>query len=190
MCGEREATIVAPPPGCVSAVVPCFHGSLIFFCRHSLLWISSTPIPSVHLLTANRTSHSTSVLQSPRSSSQLLYTPVNTHPSLGHVGLQYGPSVYFSLCPICHSSATSLSSNSLKCFPLVPINSPIREGVSPLERGFPEFGNLSSASAPLPWGACPVLLLILLLLASFFHPTQLCRDLYSPFQCPRSSASF
>ena len=52
---------------------------------------------------------------------------------------------------------------------------------------FPKFGNLFSASAPPPLGAGPVLLP--LLLPSFFCPTQLCRDLYSPLQCPRSSAS-
>ena len=42
-CGEREVTIVAPPPACDSAVVPCFCGSPVFLCRHSLLWISSLP---------------------------------------------------------------------------------------------------------------------------------------------------
>ena len=44
-CGEREVTTVAPPTVCDSAVVPCFHGSLAFLCRHSLLWISSLPSP-------------------------------------------------------------------------------------------------------------------------------------------------
>ena len=62
--------------------------------------------------------------------------------------------------------------------------------ISAAERGFPEFRNLSSASAPPPRGAGPIPLPLLLLLSSFFHPTQLCRDLYSPFPCPGSSASF
>ena len=44
-CGEREATMVAPPPACDSAVVPCSHGSLVFLHRHSLLQISSLPVP-------------------------------------------------------------------------------------------------------------------------------------------------
>ena len=44
-CGEREATIVAPPPACDSAVAPCFHGSPVFLHRHSLLWLSSLPSP-------------------------------------------------------------------------------------------------------------------------------------------------
>ena len=44
-CGEREATIVVPPPACDSAVVPCFHDRPVFLCRHSLLWISSLPSP-------------------------------------------------------------------------------------------------------------------------------------------------
>ena len=56
--------------------------------------------------------------------------------------------------------------------------------------GFLKFRNLSSASALPPHGAGRIPLPLLLLLCSFFHPTQLCRDLYSPFQCPRSSASF
>ena len=70
-------------------------------------------------------------------------------------------------------------------FPLQRGGFPVGERVSPLQR----FGNLSSASAPRPWGAGPILLPVLLLLPSFFHPTQLCRDLYSPFWCPSSSAS-
>ena len=56
-------------------------------------------------------------------------------------------------------------------------------------RGFPRCGSLSSASAPPTQGAGPVLLPLLLLLPSFFHPTQLYGDLYSPFWCPRFSAS-
>ena len=136
------------------------------------------PVPSVRLPTANSSSHSGPVFQSPHSSSQPPCTPVNTRPSPGHVGLWYGPSVYFSLCPICHRLAASPSSNSLKCFPSVPIDFPIREGVSPN----------SGISTPLPWGAGPALLPLLLLLPSFLCPTQLCRDLYSPFRCPRSSA--
>ena len=62
---------------------------------------------------------------------------MNTHRSLGHVGQKYGQSVYFSLCPVCHRSAASPSSNSLKCFPSVLVDFPVREGFSSLERGFP-----------------------------------------------------
>ena len=43
VCGEREVTIVVPPPVCDSAVEPCFHGSPVFLHRHSLLQISSLP---------------------------------------------------------------------------------------------------------------------------------------------------
>ena len=43
--GEREATIVAPPPACDSAVAPCFHGSPVSLHRHSLLHISSLSSP-------------------------------------------------------------------------------------------------------------------------------------------------
>ena len=37
----------------------------------------------------------------------------------------------FSLCPVCHRSATSPTSDSIKCFPSVPVYFPVREGVSP-----------------------------------------------------------
>ena len=53
-----------------------------------------------------------------------------THIPMGHVGPQYGPSVSFSLCPVCHRLVTSLSSDSLKCFPSVPTDFPISEGAS------------------------------------------------------------
>ena len=33
-CGEREATVMAPPPTCDSAVLPCFQGCLAFLHRH------------------------------------------------------------------------------------------------------------------------------------------------------------
>ena len=45
VCGERKVTIVAPPPVCDSAVVPCFHGSPVFLRRHLLWRISSFPSP-------------------------------------------------------------------------------------------------------------------------------------------------
>ena len=128
-CGETEATIVAPPPVCDSAVVPCFQ-CLVFLHRHSLLWISSLPSPSLSPLSQQQFSPQAC---SPAPTHQLPApcTPVDTRPSLGHVGLWYRPSVYFSLCPVCHRLAASPSSNSLKCFPSVPIDFPVGEGVSP-----------------------------------------------------------
>ena len=68
--------------------------------------------------------------------------------------------------------------------PFCPNRFPCQRG------GVPKFGNLSSVSALPPRGAGPIPLPHLLLLPSSFHPTQLCRDLYSPFWCPRSSPSF
>ena len=56
---------------------------------------------------------------------------MNTRPSPGHVGQRYGLSVYFSFCPVCHGSATSSSSDSLKCFSSVPVDFSVGEEVSP-----------------------------------------------------------
>ena len=116
------------------------------------------PLPSVYLPTSNSSSCSKPILQSPQTSSQSPCTPVNTRPSLGHVGPWYAPSAYFSLCPVCHRSATSPSSDSLKCFPSVPIEFPVREGVSP-----------NSGISPLLQLPCPrVQVLSCFLSSSFF----------------------
>ena len=68
--------------------------------------------------------------------------------------------------------------------PFCPSLFPVREGVSP-----------NSGLSPLLQLPLPGVQVLSIFLSSsfsllFFHPTQLCRDLYSPFQCPRSSASF
>ena len=44
-CGEREATVIPPPPACDSAVSPCLLGCLAFLQRHSL-----PPSPPSHPL--------------------------------------------------------------------------------------------------------------------------------------------
>lgn len=44
---EREAAMTAPFPECHSTLAPCFHGSLGFLQKHSLLCISSLPSPQV-----------------------------------------------------------------------------------------------------------------------------------------------
>ena len=78
------------------------------------------------------------------------------------------------------------------CFTLFqqPQRLPFHPNQFPHRRGgFPKFGTLSSASAPPPRGSGPVHFLSSFSLL-FFHPTQLCRNLYSRFWCPRSSASF
>ena len=66
-------------------------------------------------------------------------TPLNIHPSLGHIVPWYGPSVYFSLCQVCYQSTSSPSSDSLKCFPLVPVDFPTSERVSLNSGIFPLF---------------------------------------------------
>ena len=113
------------------------------------------PVPSVRLPTANSSSRSRPVLQSPRSSSQPPCTPMNTHPNPGHVELWYGPSVYFSLCPICHRLATSPSSDVLM-LPFCPNLFccqrgvfPIREQVSP-NSGISPLLQLPCCGVPVP----------------------------------------
>ena len=182
-CGEREATIVALPAACDSAVAPASMAV-----QSSSVGIPCCRFPPscspVRLPTAKSSSRSGPVLQCPRTSSQPTCTPVNTRPSLGHVGLWYGPSVCFSLRPICHRSAASSSSNSLKCFPSVPVDFPDRKGVSP------NSGISPLLQLPYPGVQVPSHFLSSSFSLLFFRPTQLCRDLYSPFWCPRSSASF
>ena len=46
-CGEREPTMMVPPPVCDSAVVPCLHGHLAFLQRHFPPRISSLPSSQV-----------------------------------------------------------------------------------------------------------------------------------------------
>ena len=174
---------MALPAACDSAVAPaCMAGQSssvgIPCCRFP------PSGPPVRLPTANSSSRSGPVLPSPRTSSQPPCTPVNTRPSLGHIGLWYGPSVYFSLHPICHRSAASSSSNSLKCFPSVPIDFPDGEGV------LPNSGISPLLQLPYPGVQVPSHFLSSSFSLLFFCPTQLCRDVYSPFQCPRSSVSF
>ena len=159
-CWEREATVVAPPPVCDLAVAPCFHGSPVFLC--SIPCYRFLPhVPSVSFPTASSSSYSRPVLQSPRSSSQPPCTPVNTQPSPGHVvhGMDHlrishsvPPATDWPLHPLLRASNASL----------------LFQSISPSERDFPEFGNLSSASAPPSQGAGPIPLPLLLLLPSFF----------------------
>ena len=52
VCGVREATVMAPPPVCDSAVLPCLRGCPAFLQRHSLLR-SLPSILSGWLLTVN-----------------------------------------------------------------------------------------------------------------------------------------
>ena len=95
--------------------------------------------------------------QSIRPSSPLPCVPGELGPCPGNLVLQQGLSVWFSLPSDYHRSA-ALPSNRHNFFPSVPTD-------------FLGWRNLSPASAPLPWGA-GLVLLALLLLPSFFHPTH------------------
>lgn len=133
-----------------------------------------TPVPSSHLL------QSTAVFpencsQFPRSSCQLPCTPMDMYHYPGYIGPWHGLSVWLSLYSDCHRSAAS-PSDSLRCFPSIPTS-------------FTRCRNLSPPPAPQHLGTGLVLLALLLLLPSFFHPTQLCVDSYNPFQWSGTSAS-
>ena len=108
-------------------------------------------------------------LQHNSSSSQHPCALVDKHACPGYIEPQHRLSMWFSLYSDCHRSAASPSSDSFKCFASVPTNCP-------------GYGSLSPTSAPPPQSASPVLLALLLLLPSFFCPTQPCMDSYNPFQ--------
>ena len=85
-CGEREPTMMAPPPVCDSAAVPCLHGCLAFLKRHSPLWIFSLP-PPLAISPQSATVHPEIALQCPCSNSQRPHDSVDLHPCPGYVGL-------------------------------------------------------------------------------------------------------
>ena len=95
-CGEREATVMAPPSMHDSAASPCLHGCLAFLYRH---FPSGSP-PS-HTLTPSFSVDSSPcpgiAPQSLNSSSQLLRIWGDQHPCLGYVWLQQGLSDSLSI---------------------------------------------------------------------------------------------
>lgn len=154
--------------------MPCFHDSSVFLQRHFLLQISSILFPWVISLQPTAVL-APGLLSNPHALASPLCTPVHMCSSPGYVQfVGYRLSVWFLLYPDCHRSAASSSSNSLKCFPSVPVD-------------FPRCNNPFSASAPRPWGSGSVLLA--LLLPSNFRPTQLCMDPYGPFRWSRTLAN-
>ena len=154
--GEREAKVVAPPSLCDSAVTSCFWWPPGFSPKAFLVRISSLQ-PLSCLPAINSSPCSEIALQFPFSICQQPHTPMDQHPNSGYVGPWQGLSVWFSLPSDYHRSA-ALPSNRHNFFPSVPTD-------------FLGWRNLSPASAPLPWGA-GLVLLALLLLPSFFHPTH------------------
>ena len=127
-CGDREATMMTPPPVHDSAILPCLHGGPTFLQRLSLQQSPpSHPLgPSPH--------NSTAVLNLGLLSIPMLQCPGSMCPRecpcLGHVERQHRLSVWFSLHSDCHRSVASLS-NSPKCLSSVPNNCP-HVGISPL----------------------------------------------------------
>ena len=184
LCGEREATIVAPPPMYDSAVVPCFHGSPVFLHRHSLLCI----FPSCPLSLYPHSQQQFSLQAcSPVPMHKLpapLHTCEHTSQSGAHRAVVRTICLFLTVSHLPPIGCFTLFQQP-QMLPFYP-----NQFLSLSERGFPQiWESLLCFSSP-TWGAGSILLPLLLLLPSFFHPTQLCKDLYSPFWCPRSSASF
>ena len=93
-------------------------------------------------------------------------------------------------------SVPSSVDQSLHLFPTASNASLLSQLISPSERGFPfqRGGFPYFGISPLLQLPCLRVQVLSRFLSSsfsllFFHPTQLCRGLYSPFWCPRSSAS-
>ena len=160
VCGEREATLVPPLSACDSAVVPASMA----------VWSSSVGIPCCRFPpsrplspspTASCSSHPRPVLQISHSSPQPPCKLVNTHPSPGCRSMVQTVYVVLTLSRLTHISHFTLlwQPQMLPFFP---------NWFPHWREGFPGFRNLSSASAPLPRGAGPILLPLLLLLSSFF----------------------
>ena len=160
VCGEREVTIVVPSPAWLS-ITPCFHGSPVFLHRHSLLRISS-------LLSPQSISPQPTAVVAPG----LFSNPHAPAPSpLAHLWSmsQSGAcrAVVRTICVfLILSHLPQIGSFTLfqqpRMLPFCPTWFPHQR------RGFPKFGNLSSASAPLPQCAGPIPLPLLLFLPSFF----------------------
>ena len=112
----------------------CFHGSPVFLHRHSLLRLSSLPSPQS--ISPQPTAVLTlGLFSSPHALAPRPLAHLWTHVPVGTLRAPV-QIVCVSLCPVCHRSAASASSDSLKCFPSVPIDFPIGgfpsgEGVSP-----------------------------------------------------------
>ena len=166
MWGEREATIVVPPPACDSAVAP----------DSMAVQSSSIGIPCCRL----PPSHPFSL--SPYSQQQFSLwacSPIPMHqlPAPLHTCEQTSQSracraKVWTVCVFL--TVLSVTDQPLHPLPTASNASLLSQSISPVERGFPhwgggfpEFGNLSSASASLPWGAGPIPL-PLLFLPSFF----------------------
>ena len=106
-CGEREAMVMAPPPICDSAVLPCFHGCPAFLHRH---FPPQSP-PSLSLdpsLCSQQQPSPWDCLTIPNL--QLPAAAPSREPaSLSSVCMAVARTVWFSFHLGCHRSAASLS---------------------------------------------------------------------------------
>ena len=122
--------MVAPRSAGHSTVVTCFHARLGFLHRHSQLQISSLPSPQAvspqptAVLAPGLLSNPHDPAPSPHAHQQ---THVPVRGMQGH-GMDC---LCSSHCPVCRRPAISSSSESLRCFPSVPTNFPVSEGVFP-----------------------------------------------------------
>ena len=105
VCGEREVMMMAPPPMCDSAVLPCFHGCLAFCHRHF-----PPQSPPSHPLDQSLFSQQQSSPWdcSTMSKLQLPATaPSRVCASLSGVCMAVARTVWFSFHLGCHTSAVS-----------------------------------------------------------------------------------
>ena len=172
---------MSPMPAWNLAIVPCFHGS-----QSSSIGIPCCGFPPSRPLSASSHSqqHFSLWACSPIPTHQLsapLHTCEHTSQSGSRRAILRAICVFLTLSCLLRISSFTLFQQP-EMLPFCPNRFPRQRG------GFPKFENLSSASVPPPQGAVPSGFLFSSLL--FFHPTQLYRDLYTPFQCPRSSTSF
>lgn len=92
---------------------------------------------------------------------------------------------------LCRSHSILCATDTLFHSPLTAADAPLlSQLMSPSFEGIsPDVGNFLSFNTLRGAGPIPYPLLSLFSPSSFFHPTQLFRDFFCPFWCPRSSAN-
>ena len=169
--------MATPSSACHSTVLPCFHGSLGFL--HSIPDCGFPPSHPLRLSShSQQQSSSPGLLSNPHAPASSPCAHQQKHVPVP--GMQGGGTDH--LCPVCHKLAFSHSSHCPRWFSSVLTNFLIGKRV------FPDAGTSPLLQLP-SRGAGPIPLPLLFFLPSFFHSTWLCRGLYCPFWCPRSSAS-
>ena len=107
-CGEREATVMAPPSMHDSAASPCLHGCLAFLHRH--FPPQSPPSHPLDLCLCSQQQLSPGDGSTfPKLQLQLLRLPGDLRPCLGYVCTAAERTLWFSFHLGCHRSAVSPS---------------------------------------------------------------------------------